>query len=306
MRYFKTLGIVLLCGLASAGVSAAERIEATYNFIWNGLVVFTAETVVERDTVSYAVQMDVRTRGLMRLFSKGQGHMVAEGTLGPDGSYTARRFLSEGRWSGDDYRKEIFFLEDGSFSHWERDWPEEWLEDIEREPVPEDMMRGPDGLSTVMAFMLGQSVLENVEEPLKHRVFEGDHVTEVGIICAVDDGSIKESRHSPMSGAARKCWFDSKTIAGEVIETEKLKEKRLREEEKARKKAERYRKRHQNDDDEDDEEGENDPDGLPIWFQEVKELGFALPVRAGFNTGWGKVRMYLKELKTSDGLHLEP
>lgn len=306
MRYIRILGIGCLCALGSMAAHAADRVEATYNFIWNGLVVFTAEAVVEKEVTSYAVQMDVRTRGLMRLFSKGQGHMVAEGDLGPDGRYTARRFLSEGRWSGDDYRKEIFFSEDGKFSHWTRDWPEEWLEDIEREPVPDEMQQGPDGLSTVMSLMLGNSVFDNVQEPLKHRVFEGDHVTEVGIICSAEDGSIKESRHSPLFGPARKCWFDAKTVAGEVIETEKLREKRLREEEKARKKAERYRKRQQKDDEEDDPETENDPDGLPVWFQEIKELGYALPVRASFNTGWGKVRMYLKELKTSDGLHLQP
>ena len=292
--WFRKMLLVGVLVLASVPVTAAERIEATYNFVWNGFVVFTAQTVVDHTPDSYEVSLDVRTRGVMRLFSRGQGVLTAKGERAEGGRITSRHFTSQGRWDGEDYRKEMFFDADGKFIRWERDWPEEWLEDYEREPVPDDLKHGPDGLSVVMALMADAP-------PEMLRVFDGDEVVELRLHCG-DDGELKKSRHSPVSGAATKCQFAAETIAGKIIETDELRKKRLKEEAKAKKRAERYAKKHQDDE---DDVGEDDEHGFPIWFQRIDGMDYSVPVRAQFNSGWGKVRMYLTEIKTSDGLHLE-
>ncbi|WP_417451489.1 DUF3108 domain-containing protein [Kordiimonas sp.] len=284
----------LIAIISMAANATAERVEATYNFIWNGFVVFTAEAVLEQSSASYAINMNVRTRGVMRLFNRGEGDLSAVGTIGPDGQIVARHYVSKGRWSGDDYRKELFFDETGKFIRWERDWPDEWLEDYERAAVPEIMQYGPDGLSFLM-------LLLTESPPAATRVFDGDHVMEIRLACA-RGSELKDSRHSPIKGAATKCQFESETVAGELIETEEQQQKRLKEEEKARKKAERYARRHQGE----DEDAEEDEAGIPIWLQQIEELGYTLPVRASFKSDWGTIRMYLKELKTSDGVHLKP
>lgn len=280
------LGLAFLAAPASA---YDQRIETTYNFIWNGFVVFTADVAVVHDEENYQARMDIRTRGVARLFSRGNGTLTAEGKLGKNGEVLPREFVSEGRWSGDDYRKAMWFDEDGKFIRWERDWPKEWLEDYSREPVPDELKRGPDGLSVVM-MLLGETL------PREVQVFDGDHVMKIGLLCEEKTSIIEESKHSPFFGPSQKCQFEGETIAGEIIETEEQIKKRLKEEEKARKKAEKYARKHGGEEPEDEE-------GLPIWFQEIEGLGHTLPVRASFKSSWGTVRMYLKELKTSDGLH---
>ena len=291
------VALLALWTAAAGAAQAADRVEATYNFVWNGLVVFTADAVVDMTPSSYKIQMDIRTRGIMRLFSRGNGSLTSEGLRRADGSFMAQRFVSEGRWDGDNYRSLISFDNDGRVVKWERDWPDEWLEDIEREPVPEDMKKGPDALSLAMMLFADALPLNDPEAVVGADVFDGDEVTEIGLKCSESDEDIKKSRHSPFIGAARKCWFSAQTIAGKVIETEKLKAKRDKEQEKSRRRAEKYRSKPKADDDDGDEPG------LPIWFMPISDVGHSLPVYAKIKSGWGTVRMYLKELKTStDGV----
>lgn len=292
MRFFSGVrGLVLILVLgASPAYAYDERIEATYNFIWNGFVVFTADVAVVHDAEKYQARMNIRTRGVARLFSRGDGVLTASGRLGADGQVFPEHFVSEGRWEGDNYRKAMWFDDEGKFLRWERDWPEKWLEDYSREPVPEELQHGPDGLSVVMRLLQD-------ELPRSVNIFDGDHVMKVGLLCEDKTTIIEESNHSPFYGPARKCQFEGETIAGEVIETEEQIKKRLKREEKERKRAEKYARKHGG------EQPEDDDEGLPVWFQEIDGLGHTLPVRASFKSSWGSVRMYLKELKTSDGLH---
>jgi hypothetical protein len=292
--------IGLLCGVmismllvAQPAAARDERVEATYNFIWNGFVVFTAEVAVLRRTETYEARMDIRTRGVARLFSRGNGTLTATGAIDADGQVYPAEFVSEGRWDGKDYRKAMWFDERGRFLRWERDWPEKWLEDYSREPVPEELKKGPDGLSVVLLLM-GEQI------PASAQVFDGDNVMRIGLLCEEKTTIIEESGHSPFFGPSQKCQLEGETIAGQIIETEEQIKKRLKEEEKARKKAEKYARKHGGEAPEDAEEG------VPVWFQEIEGLGYRLPVRASFKSSWGTVTMYLKELSTSDGLHFEP
>ena len=286
--YVLTVGMVLLTSPVRA---LDERIEATYNFIWNGFVVFTADVAVLHDAETYQARMDIRTRGVARLFSRGDGTLTAVGRFGENGEVIPAEFVSEGRWDGHNYRKTMWFDESGKFIRWEREWPKKWLEDYSREPVPEDMKHGPDGLS-VVTLLLRETL------PREVQIFDGDHVMKIGLLCEEKTSIIEQSSHSPFYGPAQKCEFEGETIAGEMIETEEQMKKRLKAEEKARKKAEKYARKHGGEPPEEEE-------GLPVWFQRIEGLGYTLPVRARFKSDMGTVQMYLKELKTSGGVHFK-
>ncbi|RMB12329.1 DUF3108 domain-containing protein [Eilatimonas milleporae] len=280
--------------------AAAERIKATYNFVWNGFIIYTAVTDVTSNGLSYDVAITSRTRGALRVFVKGESLVTAKGRR-EAGTAMAGEYRSEGRWGGDSFFRSMRFGRDGRLQDMQEDWPEEWLQDYPREPVPETLQTAPDPTALIIRLLDHPVVARAAEQPQVLRSFDGRTVSDVTLSC--DEGEtvsvLEESRFSPVAGEAVPCRLTLALVAGHLILSEEEKEKRARAEEKRRKRQKREgrsRRRKAEDDTPDPQK-----DGIVMWFQDVFGDGRMLPVRAETETEWGTVRMYLKDFSREDG-----
>lgn len=283
-----TLSAVLLFGtsIAVAPASlAAEQLDAEYKFYWKGLLVSSAETQLKMTDKTYDFALDFRMRGIAKLFANGRSKAQVSGRLDGDGAMPLV-YETDGRWDGKDYAQTMTFDNEGTLIDQKLDWPEKWLTEFKREPVPDNMKRGPDPASVVVNLIGTPLVQTTGDTPYRVRSFDGDSVFEYGISCNPEPVVLEESSHSPYSGEAYECGFDGKLVAGKRILTEKQKKKA----EKRRKKAEKRRAK-----------GKEDPEKPPkLWVQAFEDGAYLLPVRAEVYTDMGKVRMYLSALNVSE------
>jgi hypothetical protein len=274
--------VSLFCGL-SLQVHAAEKLDAVYNFYWKGILVGTAETKLAIAPETYAMQMGFRIRGIAKLFANGHSEISAQGHLTQNGDLIPTSYTSTGRWDGKDYAQTMIFDANGALAEQKLDWPQKWLEEFKREPVPEGLQIGPDPASLIAKLV--RLPLAKVTEGEGHveRTFDGDSVSDFKMTCSADRTVLKSSRHSPFSGEAHACSFSADLVAGERILTEKQQkkaEKRRRKEEKRRAKGKK----------------QDDRKPPALWVQPFGEDTYLLPVRAEVETDMGRVVMYLKEL----------
>lgn len=275
-------GLLLLSGPALApSAAAADTIEASYKFYWNGFLVSQADTTAMISSEDYDFSLEFRMRGMAKLFANGRSQARVTGRMNGEGPVPAL-YENSGRWDGEDYAQTMTFTSEGALLEQQLDWPEKWLEEFKREPVPENLRVGPDPASLVIKLIstpLGQAT---ATEPLVVRSFDGDTVFDWDINCLAEPVALDPSGKSPFSGEAYECSFGGKLVAGERILTEKQKKKA----EKRRMKAEKRRAK--------GKEKEQQPP--KIWVQVFEDGAYILPVRAQVSTGMGRVTMYLASL----------
>ena len=286
--FFSSLAILGTVAVAGP-VAAADKLNATYKFYWKGFLVSQADTSASITSDAYEFALDFRMRGVASIFASGRSSAKVSGLL-RDRAPVPQLYENSGRWDGKDFAQTMTFDGDGALLENKLDWPEKWLEEFKREPVPKELQVGPDPASLVISLI--HTPLERAigEEPLVMRTFDGDSVLDWIISCSPEPVELEESGKSPYAGEAYECTYDGKLVAGKRILTEKQKKKREKEREKARKKAEKRRKK-----------GQEEEDRSPkIWMQAVEGSAYILPVRAEFQSGLGRVRMYLSDLQLDD------
>ena len=280
---FSTLAVLGAVSIAGP-VTAADKLDATYKFYWKGFLVSQADTSASISSDTYEFALDFRMRGVAKLFASGRSSAKVSGLL-EDRAPVPQHYETSGRWDGKDFAQTMTFDGEGALLENKLDWPEKWLEEFKREPVPKELQVGPDPASLVISLI--NTPLEKAvgEEPLVMRTFDGDSVLDWIITCNQEPVTLEESGKSPYAGEAYECTYDGKLVAGKRILTEKQKKKRKKEREKARKKAEKRRKK-----------GEEAEDESPkIWMQSFENGAYILPIRAEFPSGLGRVKMFLTE-----------
>ncbi len=292
---FNLISTALILGtsmVAAPAALAAEQLDAEYKFYWKGLLVSSAETHLTKTDETYDFALDFRMRGVAKLFANGRSAARVSGRLDGEDAMPLQ-YETDGRWDGDDYAQTMTFGADGSLIDQKLDWPEKWIRDNKREPVPEDMRRGPDPASLVVKLVSTPLEQATSGTPFKVRSFDGDSVFEYGITCQPEPVVLEKSSHSPYSGEAYECGFGGELLAGKRILTEKQKKKAEKRRRKAEKKRLRAEKR--------GKEVEEDEDIPPkLWVQSFEGGAYLLPVRAELSTGMGKVRMYLSALNVTE------
>ena len=276
----------------SPSQASHQRIEATYDFVWKGMLVSTAETVAEMDEASYSLDVEMRMRGLAKLFvGGGKTIFSAQGLVGEDGSIQPQRYQSSGKWKGNPYKESLTYDAQGNLTGFVKDWPKKWREENRRKPVPSALQNGHDPASLLIALIrhpLPISPLVGGGDLPSFQVFDGDTVINWSINCKDTPVMVKKSRRSSATGEAHECTLKQQLIAGERIFTPK---QQAREEKKRRKARKRKGKR----------KGKKQYDGpVKVWMQKVASGVYWLPVRALVPSEKGVVRVYLKELALNE------
>lgn len=284
-------GVLPFLGLLP--LSAADTLQAEYKFYWKGLLVASAQTdtLVAKD--GYDFSFNFQMRGVAKLFSNGRSVVKAKGKLGDDGTLTPEIFISDGRWDGEDYAQTIRFDENGVMAEQILDWPDKWIEESKREPIPEDLQVGPDPASLMVALIRVPLTRAVDGTPVVLRAFDGDSVFDWNFGCASEPVVIEPSSHSPFAGDAHECGFSANLVAGKRILTEKQKKKA----EKQRIKEEKRRAKGKD---------VNEDEPPKLWVQSFADGAYILPVRAELTTGMGRIVGYLSSLEVkADTLHVD-
>lgn len=268
--------------LWAQGVQAQDDLAAVFNFYWKGFLVSTAEADLRLQEEQYDIGISFRMRGIAKLFANGRSAVTSSGLLLPDGGVKPLAYKSEGRWDGEDYMRALTFSADGQLSNMDQEWPEEWLEKYPREPVPEDMQKGPDPASLAVALLRAKLPADMDSNPVTIRAFDGDSVFDWQLSCLPQTTLLEKHGKSPFYGEARECHVEAELVAGKRILTEKEKKKA----EKQRKKLEKRRAQGK-------KVEEDEP--LRFWLMELTDSRYLIPVRAQMPSGRGTVTMYLKE-----------
>lgn len=261
-----------------------QTMRAEYGFYWNGIRVSTAEALAALSDENYDIAFNFRMRGLATIFSSGRAHVRSTGTLAGSSEggvgTVPNRYYSMGRWDGKNYTQTMLFNENGALVDQQLDWPEKWLKEFKREPVPEEMKVGPDPMSVVLELIRTPLAAAQNGQSAGGRIFDGDSVFDMRLNCLTDSVELEESSRTPYSGQAYECMVDGDLVAGKRILTEKQKKKA----DKARKKREKKKAK-----------GKEDKPPR-MWVQPFENGQFLLPVRAEIDTGFGRVVMYLQNL----------
>ncbi|NVJ68953.1 MAG: DUF3108 domain-containing protein [Alphaproteobacteria bacterium] len=276
---------LLMMFAASGAANAAERLEATYDFLWNGIRVSTAEARADLMADRYDLSIGFRMRGLAKLFSNGRSVVTAKGAYGGEYNVIPVSYDSSGRWDGEDYSRSLTFTPEGSLLSLEQDWPEKWQEDFPREDVPAELKRGPDPASIAVALMTAEISAITTGDVISIPVFDGETVIEWQMQCSAEAVELENSSHSDFAGPAHECMLGTKLVAGKRILTEKEKKKL----EKGRAKREKKKNK-----------GKEEDHRPRFWVMADEQTGYLLPVRAEMESGMGRVMMYLKELQVTD------
>ena len=272
---------------AAPATALSQRVAATYNFVWKGMLVSTAKTTAEISSEAYSLNAEVRMRGLAKLFAgSGKTTFSANGRVGVDGNIQPQEYSSNGKWKGHAYRERLTYDLDGNLSAVVQDWPEKWKKENAREPVPEAMQNGYDPASMFVALMSKRFLFQSTASeahPAVYKVFDGDTVVSWSVNCANAPVWLEKTKHST-GGQAHECVFSRELLAGQRIFPVNHKAKKSRPVSKRRKGRGR-------------KASAKPYDGpLTIWIRQLENSEIWMPVQALLPSEKGTVKMYLKEL----------
>ncbi|MFC4347610.1 DUF3108 domain-containing protein [Kordiimonas lipolytica] len=281
MRFLLSLtAFSLLSGFATPTLAAPERIEATYDLIWKGFHVSTAETVTELDGSRYFLGINIKTHGLLKMATGGHGTFEISGQLLPDGGVQTESLDADGYWDGDAFSQKLRYGADGHLAAYETKRPEDWLEKNAREAVPVELKTGPDPASLFVSLMQNPINFraEAMDQPILLRSFDGEAVVDWQLGCAAKPVALKRSKHSPIAGQAYECALETTTVAGKLLKEEKKK--------KLVKRGPRGRR----------QTVDLDDVTPKVWLMAMGDGDRLMPVRAQVPSEKGVVGLYLSKL----------
>ncbi|SDE69840.1 DUF3108 domain-containing protein [Kordiimonas lacus] len=280
MRFLLSLAAFGLFGLTTPTFAAPERIEATYDLIWKGFHVSTAETVTELDEGRYFLGINIKTHGLLKMATGGHGTFEISGQLLPDGGVQPESLDADGYWDGDAFSQKLRYGADGQLAAFEATRPEDWLKENAREAVPEDMKTGPDPASLFVSLMQNpvNFSAEDMGQPIMLRSFDGEAVVDWQLGCASTPVMLSQSKHSSITGQAFECALRTTTVAGKLLKEEKPKKMVTR--------GPRGRR----------QTVDLDEVTPKVWLMAMGEGDRLMPVRAQVPSEKGLVGLYLSKL----------
>ena len=279
------IGAALCLLIAQGSYASVERIEATYKFIWKGMHVSTAETVTELRPESYSLNIDIRMRGLAKMFMGGEKLAFSVfGDVDENGNITPREFETSGQWKGDPYRQALSYNANGDLTTFVQERSAKWKAKNRRQPVPKTLQRGIDPVSLLVE-LIRRPANKELALNTSFKVYDGEAAYDWSMQCDEKPVKIKKSKRSDQSGLAHLCILKPKLLAGERVgkSVERISKHRLS------KKA-----------------GKPTPQQVvKVWMKLVADGSCWMPIRALVPSEKGPVRVYLSSIVTKTAT-LEP
>lgn len=272
--------MIILAQPASGGeptLPPPRAVSAAYDLYWKGIRVFSAKTHAWVGNAAYGHAVSIRTRGILSLFLKAHGEAQATGIRYGKGNLLPVSYASRSQWNKKNYARMVTFNRDGSaervLMRMPRDRDGEW------EPVPDNLMQGPDPLSLLLAGTEGLwGMAEGKVGEVTLRAFDGARVMEYVVACR--DGEIlKKTRRSIFAGSAIRCEVEGTQLAGFWMDMD---EEQTSREESA-------------------EDGAGIDRRVILWLAADSQTGLYLPVRMEIRSRRGKLKVYLTKTDATLG-----
>lgn len=279
LNAFQASMVPCLIILALAPTPAwAQSLDGTYDVYWKGFRVFTLESKMVFADQDYRHDIALRSRGVLRLFLKAEGHISSDGQI-IDGKVRPREFVSESTWNEDFYGRTVAYAPDGKATILRHIEPEN--SDGYWEPVPEELRVAPDPLSLFVSAVQNHWQLPTAsdETPITFTSFDGPRAMVYHAHCLQQPEHLDRTKRSTYSGPAIRCNITGEQKAGFWVSTKDDQDKH-RAEEEAEEAEEEARER-----------------GVKLWLAPTKDGQFMVPVRMELNSSRGKVKVYLSETK---------
>lgn len=291
-KLFKIICLYLVTTLSSA-YAEDTNFQATYDMVWKGIRVFSADLGGTVNSKTYDLDASIRPRGIAALFVDGHSKITSSGTLDNDGGVKAVDYNVSGMWDDEESYRKITFDPKGRVTHMEVRLPEEWTKDEPLLPIPDDLRAGPDPMSLMVAIMRQPWQRDDYTKPYVIATIDGESVMEYTMNCDADQSQIKlKKSRSPFHGQATRCTVDMKRLAG-FLDESRLTEKQL-------KKLNKRRAKHEKAEAKMKRKGKVQDPPLELWFQNLEGSDMMVPVRAKLRADRGSVSIYLSSYETGE------
>lgn len=201
------LGLVLAppVAVADAGAAAAATLEADYVVRWSGMEIGRFDTALRRRGNDYHLSYQARTSGPLRWVVDFSSAGWAAGRIDAEG-VVPRHFRGQSRWRDGGGFWRVSFAADGRVT-------ELALDDAtraDREPVPDELQRGPDPLSLMLAAVQDAGAGER----LAASSFDGRRAMRYDLACAQERSVVQPVALGGAPRDALLCEVDGALVAG--------------------------------------------------------------------------------------------
>lgn len=236
-----------------------NTISARYSVHWGLLRLAELDLRWTLRKDDYTVDMDARTRGIIRAVFKAESSLTASGAREKDALRPAR-FSTQSQFNSKAFARDMAFTTSGNATITRAVKPEDF--EIEREPIPAELQKGPDPLSAFLMTLLAPSDMQG------QRSYDGVQVLESNLECGDTPEALKKTKRSVFYGMAQQCALMGDVIAGDIIE----------------------------EDDSDKEEVDGRDFQTALWFARTADEVLRLPVRVIAQSERGTLKIYLREV----------
>lgn len=236
-----------------------QSLTAQYGVHWGPLRIAELTLGWTLEETAYQGQLTAQTRGILAAVFKAQSVITVSGER-EEQTLLARSFSTQSLFKADAFARDMVFNEDGFAGITRSVRPDDF--ELEREPVPIDLMRGPDPISALLESQLSRG------SRIPVLTFDGVQVVETELQCDDALETLEKTRRSSFYGPAERCEVSGDVIAGDVIF--------------------------------DDPDQDDDIDGRAfktiIWFAPTADGAMRVPVRVYAASERGTLKIYLRSL----------
>ena len=201
----RILAVLALLPLLAGSPAMAGNVEADYSMRWMGIEIGRLEIELRTTPADYRLAYRARTTGALAWFVDFASEGSALGRLTPDGP-RVQSYRGSSAWDDGESRWQVGFAPDGKVT-------ELVLDDAsraDREPVPVELMKGPDPFTLALGALLDATAGSKLEG----RSFDGKRVMGFILGCTRAPGPVHPAALPAPRGGALLCSADGQLLAG--------------------------------------------------------------------------------------------
>ncbi len=201
----RALAALTLLPLLASSPAMAGNVEAGYSMRWMGIEIGRLEIELRTTPTDYRLAFGARTTGALAWFVGFASEGSALGRLTPEGPH-ATLYRGSSAWDEGESHWQVGFAPDGEVTELVLDEASR----ADREPVPAELMKGPDPFTLALGALLDATAGSRLEG----RSFDGKRAMGFTMDCAPAPEPVDPAALPGPRGGALLCSADGELLAG--------------------------------------------------------------------------------------------